>query len=59
MEGEGSNNVNEIVVRSRDGGAVDIYRSVYGDAMQRKRLMVVFEDDRKYFGLLRLGCCGV
>ena len=47
-------------MRSREGGAVYIYcRSVYGDAMQGKRLMLVFEDERKYFGLLGLDCGGV
>ena len=59
-KGRRSSSVYEIVVRSREGGAVYIYcRSVNGDAMQGKRLMSVFEDDRKYFGLLGLDCGGV
>ena len=58
-KGKRSNSVYEIVVRSREGGAVYIYRSVYGDVIQGKRLVAVFEDDRRYFRLLELGCGGV
>ena len=54
-KGKRSNSVYEIVVRSKEGGAIYIYMSVYGDVMQGKRLVAVFEGDRKYFGL----CVGV
>ena len=40
-------------------GSIYIYRRIYGDVMQGKRLVAVFEDDRKYFGFLGLGCGGV
>ena len=48
-------------MRFREGGrgSIYIYRSGYGDVMQGKRLVAVFEDDRKYFGSLGLGCGGV